>query len=554
MQSITLGEIYQRNNSSSEATVLNSDDILVIMTDINPYGHAHDDGDDGVKPYFTYDNYSGTGSVYYYARGYSYIQSAIPDSFTGDKIYIVGSVVALHRNIEPSSVYGNHTIVLTDEMPIETSYTNNAEGTIMNAFLTNVTYENAFQIKGVGGVRAGWNCSITISGKISDFTDDDGRTTSGKLIFEMDNNGIYLTNSENDYSGGTQFGGGNTKNANKACSFTVQANGTPFGTGSISFGYNGTSLNLNNKSITVGGIDGSNNISGKIAGSGTLTIDTDNSNFSSATTIGGTINLVKTGTGIQELSGSNTYNGTTTIEEGTLALPKGGTLYNLSGGSLNNNGTVAKTATLNVYGSELTINNNATTMFIGNITAKKITKTNNGIMKIFTGASGKVSAESLVISSGEIDFKGYMEGSILLQSDATFSPGNSVGIANIDGVFTSESNSTLLFEQDASGMDQLIADSFTIGGNTNLQLVFNALIPGSTYDIIIANDGFTTEQSETSYWVNLLTDDLPEKMIMSVVNGSIVRLHYDSNAVPEPTTWALLILGAVGLLFWRKRK
>ncbi|MBR6436965.1 MAG: PEP-CTERM sorting domain-containing protein, partial [Thermoguttaceae bacterium] len=27
----------------------------------------------------------------------------------------------------------------------------------------------------------------------------------------------------------------------------------------------------------------------------------------------------------------------------------------------------------------------------------------------------------------------------------------------------------------------------------------------------------------------------------------------DANAVPEPSTWALLILGAVGLMYWRRK-
>ncbi|MBR6435952.1 MAG: PEP-CTERM sorting domain-containing protein, partial [Thermoguttaceae bacterium] len=38
-------------------------------------------------------------------------------------------------------------------------------------------------------------------------------------------------------------------------------------------------------------------------------------------------------------------------------------------------------------------------------------------------------------------------------------------------------------------------------------------------------------------------------------NGYILAYaqNVDPNKIPEPSTWALLILGAAGLLFWRKK-
>ncbi|MBQ3349023.1 MAG: PEP-CTERM sorting domain-containing protein [Thermoguttaceae bacterium] len=40
------------------------------------------------------------------------------------------------------------------------------------------------------------------------------------------------------------------------------------------------------------------------------------------------------------------------------------------------------------------------------------------------------------------------------------------------------------------------------------------------------------------------------------MNGGVIQLtaSIDTNAVPEPSTWALLALGAAGLLYLRKRK
>ena len=70
------------------------------------------------------------------------------------------------------------------------------------------------------------------------------------------------------------------------------------------------------------------------------------------------------------------------------------------------------------------------------------------------------------------------------------------------------------------------------------------------YDIIIANGTLSVDQS----WIDMIQSGLPEFVEASIYNGNTVRLKIDANAVPEPSTWALLILGAAGLAYMRKRK
>jgi autotransporter-associated beta strand protein len=77
----------------------------------------------------------------------------------------------------------------------------------------------------------------------------------------------------------------------------------------------GATLDLNNQNATLAGLAGQGNVT---LGSGTLTIDGAGGSFSGV--ISGTGGVIMAGTGIQSLSGANTYTGATIINAGTLQL------------------------------------------------------------------------------------------------------------------------------------------------------------------------------------------------------------------------------------------
>ena len=281
--------------------------------------------------------------------------------------------------------------------------------------------------------------------------------------------------------------------------------------------------------------------------------------------ISGDGSLTKSGNGTLSLSREPSYNGATTVEAGTLALTEGGTLNNLSGGSLNPDGTIAQSAVLDATGKDLTFVNSDTTKFVGSIKANNLVIDGGGTLQIYTGADGQVDVQSLTVSSGNLDVKGYMKGNITVKSGTVFSPGNSVGEATFNGSFTLEDAATLLIEQDATGMDKLTASSYAIDPNSILELTAEAAAPGATYAIIVQKDGDNPvnfgivtiggvdyDYSDVSFWNSLLTPESDYYWNLSVKNN-VVYATMDANAVPEPSTWALLVLGVAGLMYWRRK-
>ena len=185
-----------------------------------------------------------------------------------------------------------------------------------------------------------------------------------------------------------------------------------------------------------------------------------------------------------------------------------------------------------------------------------ILKTGSGTLALDGTEEHPITASLLTAESGSLLFKGFYTGDLTIKNGSLFSPGNSVGTLTMDGNFTAESGSTLLFEQDDTGIDQLIILS---GGTVNiaddaiLELSMSSPILGVVYTLIESEDGLTGEYATNEFWNGLLS---PASAYLwnLYVDGFAVYAAIDPNAVPEPSTWALLILGAMGLLYWRKRK
>lgn len=246
----------------------------------------------------------------------------------------------------------------------------------------------------------------------------------------------------------------------------------------------------------------------------------------------------KDGAGTLELTAANTFNGTASIREGVLRLSGNGTL---------GTSAVVNAGTLEfAYDSEQTFTNKVS----GSGT---VVKTGEERLKI--NAAQGFEASRLTASAGRLDFLGTMTGGVTVSPSAVFSPGNSVGVATVDGEFKLDSGATLLMEQDATGMDLLKASSFNVASDAVLDLDMGDVLPGSSYPIIQNTSGAFGDDLNIDFWNSLLPTSDASYWILSFNGaGDTVYATINASAVPEPSAWVMFLFGAFGLMCWRKRK
>ncbi len=315
---------------------------------------------------------------------------------------------------------------------------------------------------------------------------------------------------------------------------------------------------------------------------------------------GGTANLgTVTNGGTLDVSGGTANAGTIT-NTGTVAV-SGGTL-NFDGISIANNGiinisggmvipgaggiTAAGAHTVNLSGGVFTTNDvnwaatditatladnseiefapqagqsiQWTGALVNNAQNASVVKNGLGSLKIDSPEANPSKAKSFLINMGELDFNGYLTSDIEVNSGATFSPGNSIGKTFETGDFYLNDGGTLLMEIGGSSVDendQLIINGnlYLEGGIINLALAENSGL-GPNDPIAIKLTSTNSENiiddvlnAISSYYFTGLSYSLSADGSYYQITGVL-----DANAVPEPSTWALLVLGVVAL-FLRKR-
>ena len=290
-------------------------------------------------------------------------------------------------------------------------------------------------------------------------------------------------------------------------------------------------------------------------------------------TVWNKVNLVKVSDGSETggtltIEGQNYFTGSTTVSGGTLKLTGNAVVAN-GKTTVEDNGTLEFNVTSGSKKLELTASNAISS-------TGQIVKTGAGALQ-FDAAENSFDAKSLALTEGRLDFKGAMNGNITV-TNGIFSPGNSVGTANVSGNVVITDEGKALFEFSAYNDGEGVFDVLNIvngdgttdfeftAGVSMIQLFFEnddasvwaaALEDDPTGYKLVSDNGFT--EGDLTSWLNNYTD-------LFGLEGRSDGLYLvglgagpgpgpgsePGSGVPEPSTWALLALGVV-VLFLRKR-
>lgn len=305
-------------------------------------------------------------------------------------------------------------------------------------------------------------------------------------------------------------------------------------------GANATGLNAG---VSITGVNATP-VTATFAGGGSINVS---GNIRDSLVAGGVVSVVKSGSGTTTFSGAKSYTGTTTVSGGVLLIDSSSTIASTS--------AITVTAGQFNYVGAAALNRNVTVGGTGEF------KYNNA--GAFTG-SLTYSPGGIISGSGN-----FANTALVFANGTTLSPGNSPGnLVSGDGTTYGQGGIYLWEITDLSGPAGTTWDLNTITGNLNLTSTtlnkftikidslntltgWNELTP---YSWKIATAASITGFDANTYAFDTSAFDMPMNnpygyFFMSVA-GSDLMLNY---AVPEPSTYAM-VLGGLALLVWVRRR
>ena len=234
----------------------------------------------------------------------------------------------------------------------------------------------------------------------------------------------------------------------------------------------GATLGLNNFNQTIGSLAGDGNVT---LGSATLTTGGDNTSTTFAGGISGTGGLVKTGSGIMVLTGTNSYTGGTTINGfGVLQLGDIDTTGKIVGGVTNN----ALFFVVNADTSDITtITNNGATSFLNSSSASSAAITNNiGGLLSFADTSTAGNATITTNNFALTQFTGNATGGT---AQFITNAGGTVDFSGTSG--PAGANQVTAGSIEGAGTYFLGANQLTVGGNNLTTTVTGTIEDGGSF-------------------------------------------------------------------------
>jgi autotransporter-associated beta strand protein len=407
-------------------------------------------------------------------------------------------------------------------------------------------------------------------------------------------------------TGNLSFNGGTLKATRNEWNFisglnsaNIYGNGAGIDNGGKGIGINQTLTGSGGLYLYGGGTtylrQGNQYTGGTFINAGTLDLRGDQS-YSSQYTIGNgaRLNVTSDSTWFYNAPGFNftsSGNGNITADSGNFIM-SANTSYTTAGGALNLiDGS--KGINLNGYkatfdvarGSDATADLRVSTALWN---SGSMDKTGNGILELsaantYTGATtvkgGTLAVNGSIAGALQVDAGATLKGSGTMAGAATISgthsPGNSPGLQSFGSDLTYKASSTALLEftQNSISGRGVSFDGINVGGDLAIEsgAAVNLLFNGAESSILWSDAFWKSNQSWLLYQVggtttgnfslananwqdssgNYFNADLTGSAFSITQNGENVMLTY---AIPEPSTYALLGLGAVALVIAARRR